>query len=304
MSTAIIAIFSMYFFIIIGFMAKKFFHEDMNSKTLNLLSVYFLQPFLTFWGLTQRPIDASFIQAPLWYLAVIFTIFFIFYPIVQKLFDNPQERSIASIAALLGNTGNLGIPLGIAIFGLVSVPIMTLINLMNVFVVYTFGVYIYSRGHFSVKKSLLNIVKLPILWFAVLAIIFNINEIAIHDQLSKMLEMGAYASMVVQLLLFGMYLQESTLHRVSRKLLVWVMSMKFLIMPLLTFALLLLSSLSNEVKAMIFMELFMPLAVANINIASLFKCHVSSVTVLVFFSSILFLILMFAYLPLINYLYI
>lgn len=304
MTTAIIAIFSMYFFIIIGFMAKRLFSDDIHSKTLNLLSVYFLQPFLTFWGLTQRPIDTTFIEAPLWYLAVIFTIFFISYPIVGKLFKEPQDKSIASIAALIGNTGNLGIPLGIAIFGLVSVPIMTLINLMNVMFVYTFGVYIYSRGNFSVKKSLLNIIKLPILWFAILAIIFNVNGWVVHEQIGKMLQMGAYASMVIQLLLFGMYLQESTLHRVSRKLLVWVMGMKFIIVPLLTFALLLLSGLAAEVKAMIFMELFMPLAVANINIASLFKCHVSSVTVLVFVSSLLFLLLMFIYLPLINYLYI
>ena len=284
-------------------MAKKIFTKDIHSKTLNLLSVYILQPFLTFWGLMQRPIDSSFIQAPLWYLAIVILVLLLTYPLVKILFKSSQERSIGSIAAVIGNTGNLGIPLSIAIFGLSSVAIVTLINLMNILVVYTIGVYIYSRGNFSVKTSLLNIVKLPILWFAILAILANGYEVVIHEQVLKMLHMGAFASMVIQLLLFGIYLQESHLKEINKKLLTWVMSMKFIIIPLLTFAILTLSSLSLQVQAIIFMELFMPLAVANINIASLYCCHVSTVTVLVFLSSLLFLLLIFIYLPLMSKLY-
>ena len=303
MSSAIIAIFSMYIFIVLGFMAKKIFTQDIHSKTLNLLSVYILQPFLPFWGLMQRPIDSSVIQAPLWYLFIVLSILVLTKPLINILFKQPQERSIASISAIVGNTGNLGIPLGIAIFGLSSVPIMTLINLMNIFIVYTLAVYIYSRGNFSIKDSLLNVIKLPILWFAILALITNVSEVLIHEQIMKMLHMGAFASMVIQLLLFGIYLQESHIKEINKQLLAWVMSMKFIIIPIVTVLLLSLSSLSLEVQAMIFMELFMPLAVANINIASLYQCQVSTVTVLVFISSMLFLILMFIYLPLMSKLY-
>ena len=303
MASSVIAIFSMYFFIIIGFSAKKIFTKDINSKTLNLLSIYFLQPFLTFWGLMQRPIDSALIQAPLWYLLIVLVVLCLTYPIIKILFSQAQDRSIASIAAIIGNTGNLGIPLGIAIFGVSSVAVMTLINLMNVFVVYTVGVYIYSRGNFSIKESLLNILKLPILWFAILALIFNAQEIPIHDQIMSMLHMGAFASIVIQLLLFGIYLQESQMRHISKKLLAWVLSMKFVLIPLVAFFILARSPLAADIQAMIFMELFMPLAVANINIASLYRCHVSTVTVLVFLSSLLFLILMFAYLPLIKTLY-
>ena len=303
MSSAIIAIFSMYIFILLGFMAKKIFTKDIHSKTLNLLSVYILQPFLTFWGLMQRPIDSSFVQAPLWYLSIVILVLLLTYPIIKALFKEPQERSIGSIAAVIGNTGNLGIPLSIAIFGVSSVAIVTLINLMNIFVVYTIGVYIYSRGNFSVKASLLNILKLPILWFAILALLANSSEVVINEQILKMLHMGAFASMVIQLLLFGIYLQESQIREINKRLLAWVMSMKFFIIPLLTVTILSLSNLSMQVQAIILMELFMPLAVANINIASLYGCNVSTVTVLVFVSSLLFLGLMFIYLPLISKLY-
>lgn len=303
MESALLAIFSMYIFIVLGFSAKRAFGQQIDAKTLNLLSVYFLQPFLTFWGLMQRPIDTALIQAPLYYLLVVILVIVTVIPLVRFFFSDIQERSIATVAALIGNTGNLGIPLGIAIFGLESVPYMTLINLMNVFVVYTVGVYFYSRGNFSVKASLHNIIKLPILWFAVLALFYNYFQLPINEQLLKMLTMGAFASIVIQLLLFGIYLEESKLQRIGSRLLFWVMGMKFLLLPAVTFAVLWFVPLDATVKGMIFMELFMPLAVANINISSLYGCRPVTVTVLVFISSVLFLGLMFIYTPIINRLY-
>ena len=80
------------------------------------------------------------------------------------------------VAAIIGNTGNLGIPLNIAIFGEASIPYTTVVNLVNVFVVYIIGVYFYSRGSFDAKTSLKNILKLPILWATVIAIILSVNH--------------------------------------------------------------------------------------------------------------------------------
>lgn len=288
---AIIAVFSMYFFIAIGFSAKKIFHEAIHAKTLNLLSVYFLQPFLTLWGLTQYPFDTSLFLAPLWYMAIVVVMLVLLYIPVKALFKEPSERSIALIAALIGNTGNLGIPLGIALFGYESVPYMTLINLMNVIVVYTFGVYIYSRGSFSVKESLFNIIKLPIIWFALVAVILNITATTLPNSVLDALKMGAFAAMTIQLILFGIYLYEAKLVEVSKKLTLWVMSIKFLLLPSVTVLALLWAPFSAEVKAMIFLELFMPLAVANINISSLYNSKPQLVTVMVFISSIIFLFL-------------
>lgn len=287
--TSLLSILSMYFFIVIGFSAKKIFKDDINAKTLNLLSVYFLQPFLTLWGLTLQPFDHTLFLAPLWYLLIVIGVLIFSYIVVNRLFQDPHERSIARISALIGNTGNLGIPLGIALFGMQGVPYMTLINLMNIFIVYTLGVYIYSRGNFSVKQSLANIVALPILWFAILAILLNINAVTLPKQISNMLMMGAYAAMVVQLLVFGIYLKEVKLKALSKKLFAWVMGVKFIVLPVVTVFVLSFSGFTYEVKAMIFLELFMPLAVANINISALYGAKPEIVTGLVFISSILFL---------------
>ncbi|MCK4738288.1 MAG: AEC family transporter, partial [Sulfurimonas sp.] len=199
MSSIIFSILGIYIFIVMGYLAKMSFKDAIDDKTITLINVYFLQVFLTFWGLLIRPIDITLLYAPSIYLVIVVFILIISALVAKKLFANQKEYSIATVAAIIGNTGNLGIPLGIAIFGEESIPYTTVINLVNVFVVYTVGVYYYSRGTFDAKTSLKNIVKLPILWAATIAIILSVNEYKPSEVIMNTLMMGAYASMTMQL---------------------------------------------------------------------------------------------------------
>ncbi|MEO1953631.1 MAG: AEC family transporter, partial [Campylobacterales bacterium] len=223
MSSIIYSILGIYIFIVLGFVAKKTFKEQIDDKTITLINVYFLQVFLTFWGLLVRPIDITLLYAPSIYFGiVIFTLIFTAL-LAHRFFKDKKDYSIAMVAALIGNTGNLGIPLGIAIFGEESIPYTTVINLVNVFIVYTFGVYYYSRGTYDVKTSLKNIVKLPILWAALIAILLSSFSYKPSDTIMKTLMMGAYASMTMQLFLFGIYLYGTKIKEISKKLVIWVM---------------------------------------------------------------------------------
>jgi predicted permease len=288
-----ISIIGIYVFIAIGYIAKRTFKEQIDERTITLLSVYFLQIFLTFWGLLKRPIDSSLIIAPSIYLAVVLITLMLTYMFVQKIFSDKKERSIAMIAALIGNTGNLGIPLSIAIFGEESIAYTTIINLVNVFIVYTLGVYTYSRGSFDVKSSLINIIKLPILWAAIIAIILNLSGYTPSQTVEKTLMMGAYASMTIQLVLFGIYLYDVKIKEINKILITWVSGVKFILLPLITFIILSFIELDSMIKGILFLELMMPLAVANVNLASLYECRPRDVTALVLVTSVLFLVLIF-----------
>jgi predicted permease len=295
-----ISVMGIYIFIAIGYIAKKSFKEQIDERTITLLSVYFLQIFLTFWGLLKRPIDSTLLLAPTIYIFIIaVTLIFTFF-IAKRLFKDQKERSIAVIAALIGNTGNLGIPLSIAVFGEESIAYTTIINLVNVFVVYTFGVYFYSRGNFDVKSSLTNIIKLPILWAASLAIILNLSGYHPSATVDKTLMMGAYASMTIQLVLFGIYLYDVKLKEINRVLISWVSGVKFILLPSITFIILYFIEMDAMIKGILFLELMMPLAVANVNLASLYECRPKDVTALVLVTSLLFLVLIFAGIKVIN----
>ena len=289
MSSIIWSILSIYVFIVMGYLAKRSFKEKIDDKTITLLNVYFLQVFLTFWGLLIHPVDITLLYAPSIYLLIVFLALIVSALFAHRLFKKKKEYSIAMVAAIIGNTGNLGIPLNIAIFGEASIPYTTVVNLVNVFVVYTIGVYYYSRGSFDVKTSLTNIIKLPILWAALLAIFLSVNGYEPNEAIMKMLMMGAYASMTMQLFLFGIYLYGTKIKEINKTLISWVVLFKFLLLPLLAFVVLYNIELDSMIKGIIFIELLMPLAVANVNLASLYDCEPKVVTALVLITSLLFL---------------
>ncbi len=303
MLNTLLSILFVYVFILLGYMAKRIFKEDMNTKTLTLMSVYFLQPFVTVWGFSTAKLHSEHILVPLLYLLIILIVLIPTIILSKILFTDIKERAIFSIAGFVGNTGNIGIPLGIALFGEASVIYTTLINIANVFVVYIIGVYIYSRGSFSIKDSLLNIVKIPIIPASVVAIIINIYDIPLSVQIKEFFKMGAYAGIVLQLFLLGTFLQGIRLRELSNRLLIGTLSQKFIIIPFFTMFILSFTNFSLFVQGVIFMEMMVPLAIANINLASLYECRPKDVTSLILLSTLLFFPLLFILSTIVNHYY-
>jgi len=303
MISTLLSIIFVYVFIVLGYIAKRIFKEDMSTKTLTLMSVYFLQPFVTIWGFSTAKLHTEHIYVPLLYLAIILVILIPTILIGKLIFSDPKERAIFSIAGFVGNTGNIGIPLGIALFGEQSVIYTTLINIANVFVVYIIGVYIYSRGSFSIKDSLFNIVKIPIIPASVVAILINIYDIPLSIQIQEFFKMGAYAGIVLQLFLLGTFLQGIRMRELHLKLLIGTMSQKFFIIPVATAVILSFTELSLFVQGIIFMEMMVPLAIANINLASLYDCKPKDVTSLILLSTLVFIPLLFAVNYIVNHYY-
>jgi len=303
MITTLLSIIFVYVFILLGYMAKRIFKEEMSTKTLTLMSVYFLQPFVTIWGFSTAKLHTEHLYVPLIYLAIILALLIPTILIGKMLFSDPKERAIFSIAGFVGNTGNIGIPLGIALFGEASVIYTTLINIANVFVVYIIGVYIYSRGSFSIKDSLFNIIKIPIIPASMVAILINIYDIPLSTQIQEFFKMGAYAGIVLQLFLLGTFLQGIRIKELHPKLFIGTISQKFILVPLATAVILSFTNLPLFVQGVIFMEMMVPLAVANINLASLYDCKPKDVTSLILLSTLLFIPLLFGLSYIVNHYY-
>ena len=303
MLTILISILFVYVFIILGFVSKMVFKEEMNTKTLTILSVYFFQPFVALWGFTSAPLKSEHLSVALIYMVVIVLTLVPIYFIGKKIFTDPKERSIFTIAGFVGNTGNIGIPLGIALFGQESVIYTTTINLANVFVVYIIGVYIYSRGKLDIRASLLNILKIPIIPISLFAIALNLSDIKLHHQIIEFIKIGAYGGIALQLFLLGVFLYRNNIKESSKKLIFAVLGQKFLLLPLVGAFILSFSSLDLLVKAIIVMQLSTPLAVANINLASLYDCKPHTITSLIVISTVLFLPILFGLIYIINTIY-
>ena len=274
-------------------MSKKIFKDDINEKTLILISIYFLQPMLTFWGLTRAPIDYNLIFTPFLYFIIVSITLILLVVISKYLFKDSKEQSIFIAASLIGNTGNLGIPLGIALFGEESVPYTSIINIANIFFIYTVGIYFYAKDKFNFRQSINSMLKIPILWFAILALIYNYLNLPINLQIDKVLEMGAYATIVLQLIIFGVYLSKTKIKVHNYKLSMWVSLVKLFILPLIGLIVILIIGLDSYAASILMVSLLVPLAVNNVNIAALYDCKPLEVTAVVFVTTILFLVVLY-----------
>jgi len=292
----LLSILTIYIFILIGFLAKHSFKKNLDEKTLVLLSIYFLQPFLILWGFSSQKLSLEVVQAPFIFflLVMLFLIISIF--LSKLLFKDKKDSSIFIVSSIVGNTGNLGIPLGMLLFGERSIIYTTFINIVNIFIVYIIGVYFYSRGNFTIKESLQNILKLPAIWFTGLAIVLNLSNFHYPLQLELPLKMGAYATMVVQLVIFGAYLRGVNPKGNDWKMF-WSISLyKFVMIPLLSIMILRVLNLDEFMYKIIILELIVPIAVMNVNLASLYECRPQKVAFLTFATSVIFIFYLFLFL--------
>ncbi|UWY61344.1 AEC family transporter [Aliarcobacter butzleri] len=291
-----------YFFIFLGFIAKKRFTAQIDEKTLVLLSLYFFQPILILWGLTKSPINYEFIMSPLFYIIIVFTTlsFLIFFS--KIIFDSRTDESIYLGTALIGNTGNLGIPLGIALFGLESVPYTSIINIANVFFMYTISVYFFAREQFSLKQAIISIFKIPAIWFALFALFLNYYQVPISEHITTALNMGAYTSLTIQLFIFGVYLYNVQVKTIPWKLSLHISFAKHILLPVIGILIIVwFTDFNSFVASILIMELMMPLAVNNVNFAVLYNCKPFDVAATILISSIVFVFLLYFYIEIINY---
>ncbi|WP_228130874.1 AEC family transporter [Aliarcobacter faecis] len=297
-----LSVLPIYFFIFLGFIAKKRLKTQIDEKSLVLLSLYFLQPIMIFWGLTKEPINYEFIISPLFFLLCMGVTLVLMLLYSKFIFSSKTDENIFLATALIGNTGNLGIPLGIALFGVESVPYTSIINIANIFFMYTISIYFFARERFNFKESMKSIFKIPVIWFALLALCVNYYEVPIPKEFDFALEMGAYTSLTLQLIIFGTYLYNVKVKTMPWKLSLQVSFAKHILLPIIGVLVVVnFTNLNSMVASILIMELMMPLAVNNVNFSVIYNTKPTDVAATILVSSAIFVALLHFYIEIIDY---
>lgn len=152
------------------------------------------------------------------------------------------------------------------------------------------------------KEAILAIFKIPAIWFTLFAIFINYQQIPINKHIYTALEMGAYTSMVIQLLIFGMYLYSVKIKSMPWHLSLHISFVKHILLPVVGIIIVLyFTNLNSFVASILIMELMVPLAVNNVNLAALYNCKPYNVTATILVSTTLFAFLLYFYIDIIKY---
>ncbi|MCT7444474.1 AEC family transporter [Aliarcobacter cryaerophilus] len=297
-----LSVLPIYFFIFLGFIAKKNLKTQIDEKTLVLLSLYFLQPIMIFWGLTKEPINYEFVLSPIFFLICMGSTLLLMLLYSKFLFSSKTDENIFLATALIGNTGNLGIPLGIALFGVESVPYTSIINIANIFFMYTISIYFFARDKFNFKESIKSIFKIPVIWFAIFALAFNYFEFKIPKEFDFALQMGAYTSLTLQLIIFGTYLYSVKVKTIPWKLSLQISFAKHILLPIIGIIVVVnFTNFNPMIASILVMELMMPLAVNNVNFSVVYNTKPTDVAATILISSAIFIAILHFYIEIIDY---
>ncbi|MCT7523574.1 AEC family transporter [Aliarcobacter cryaerophilus] len=297
-----LSVLPIYFFIFLGFIAKKKLKTQIDEKTLVLLSLYFLQPIMIFWGLTKEPINYEFVLSPIFFLICMGSTLLLMLLYSKFLFSSKTDENIFLATALIGNTGNLGIPLGIALFGVESVPYTSIINIANIFFMYTISIYFFARDKFNFKESIKSIFKIPVIWFAIFALAFNYFEFKIPKEFDFALQMGAYTSLTLQLIIFGTYLYSVKVKTIPWKLSLQISFAKHILLPIIGIIVVVnFTNFNPMIASILVMELMMPLAVNNVNFSVVYNTKPTDVAATILVSSAIFIAILHFYIEIIDY---
>lgn len=257
---------------------------------------------MIFWGLTKEPISYEFVISPLFFLLCMGVTLVLMLLYSKFIFSSKTDENIFLATALIGNTGNLGIPLGIALFGVESVPYTSIINIANIFFMYTISIYFFARERFNFKESMKSIFKIPVIWFAVLALGVNYYQVPIPKEFDFALEMGAYTSLTLQLIIFGTYLYSVKVKTIPWKLSLQVSFAKHILLPIIGVLIVVsFTNLNSMVASILIMELMMPLAVNNVNFSVIYNTKPTDVAATILISSAFFVALLHFYIEIIDY---
>ncbi len=157
------------------------------------------------------------------------------------------------------------------------------------FYIYIFSVYFFAGEKFKFTDALKEIFKIPAIHAAILAILFNYYGFSLNANFEKVFTMGAYAAIVMQLVVFGIFMSQVKVKSANWNLSINITLFKHIILPIIGLFVIVYFKIDPFVGAIIFLELIVPLAVNNVNLSALYNCKPIDTTFAVIISTLSFI---------------
>jgi malate permease and related proteins len=285
-------IFPLFLNIILGWILGRYF--QVSRESIAKILIYFATPIIVFNATYSTPISSSTLLLP--------ALVYIFCLIVSHLFLWIGKMTLKDNRANLlafgvgdGNTGYFGIPLVLALFGDQFINTYIFATLGIILYENTFGIYLISRGNYSIKESLLKLVKLPIIYGLIGGFIVKFAGIELGDIYSGFVlnYRGMYATLGVMLI--GVALSQVQRITIDKRFIVLNLIAKFFVWPVLMLTYIYFDKnifhlFNAEIYKILLIISIVPLPGNAVAYASLLKIHPEKAAIAVFISTIFALI--------------
>jgi len=268
-----------------GFVLARF--GKMEPRPLSQTVFYLFSPCLLFNALTHSQLDSSDMFRMMSFAITIMLICGLLAFLAGKALGLDRSLLAAVIVpAMLMNAGNYGLPLVDFAFGKDALAHASLFYVSMSLLSYSLGTLIASMGTTGLRQSLINMLKIPTLYAALLALVFANQGWNLPLPISRTVELMANATIPTMLVVLGMQLQAARWTG-QFKALTAAVSVRMLAAPAAAFLLSPYFGLSGPAFQAGMLESAMPSAVLTIVLATEYQAQPAFVTFVVLVSTLL-----------------
>jgi len=258
-----------------------------SSKDISTLLIYIISPFVIFISILGSPADVGYFEYSLAAFLTASAAAAAAYGVARLLWQD-ERINLFSFAGGTGNTGYFALPLVFALFNEKQVAIAVFIIIgINIYE-FTVGYFITAKGVLNAKDSLKKILRLPILYAAVLGMLCRGLEIDFGQTLLSSISSFKGAYSVLGMMVIGITLAAYRKIAIDWTFLIAAIGWKHLVYPvagILTFHFL--TPISAETLAVVALMLATPMAGNTVVIANTLGVHPEKVALSVMVSTIL-----------------
>ena len=191
-----------------GFLAARYL--GVNPRSVSKIAFYIFSPCLVFSLLTSDQINGDDItQMAIFALIIILSMGAIAALIGYVL---RFERSIIIamiLTVMFGNVGNFGLSLNLFAFGETALVYASVYFITSIILVYTVGIVLASWGKSNLRSSLLDVLKVPVVYAVILALVFRTFNWSLPLPIDRTVSILANAAIPVMMVLLGIQLFHS-----------------------------------------------------------------------------------------------
>lgn len=259
---------------------------DIQPRTISQAAFYLFSPCFVFDLLTHSTLESAAIFRMIAFAATLMVLVGFFAWLAGLLF-RLDRRLLAAVmvSSMFMNAGNFGMPLVDFAFGESALVHAGLFFVSMNVMTNSFGVVVASMGHSSLTKSLLNLLRMPVIYAVILGILFIGFGWALPIPLERTVNVLGRAAIPCMLVFMGLQLRTVKIRGRFRELIL-VNGLRLVLAPVIAYLISPFFGLNGPARQAGLVESAMPTAVFATILANEFDIEPAFVASVVFSSTI------------------
>jgi predicted permease len=245
----------------IGFVGQKTLGFD--TKNLSKMAMYLLSPVLVFRTFYVNEFTSDHVYIILYTILLCFFLIFFTYLVAWLKKYSRSETCGLILSSSFMNNGNYGTPVALLLFGTAGFEYAVVLMVAQSMLMATVGVYYAAKGspeNEGFRSAVKSVLKMPIMYGAIIGLLFQWISVPVSDSILQAVHLVADATIPIIMVILGMQLAKISIRTTAKEKLIYALSIKLMVSPLIAFLLTLVLPVEPMIKQLMIIMAAMPAA--------------------------------------------